>query len=241
MSMLLVVDPPGAESEPDVVSTGTVRSVLLVAAPPDTDAGAETLCAGSAGSAGVAGASDPGAGGAGAEALLAGSKGASDIGVEGGALFSGPAGRLEITVEAEALFAGPVETLDPGAGWEALVPGSPRSELLLGSPLGKSLFQTEAGMMYSLPTESVPRSVTPEDTVSVGAFVVVVLESGGYEKSSGVDRTVVLNLLNRSLDNVRGHTVVSSASVAVTTATLCRTGQFLSHGGQPSTVTLFVL
>jgi hypothetical protein len=108
------------------------------------------------------------------------------------------------------------------------------------SPLGKCELQTEEGMSYSLPRESVPLRVYDSGSVYVVGAVVVVLESGGAGVCFGEDMTFVLNLLRRSDVMVNGQIVVWSAVVAVTTATLCRTGQSFSHGGQPRTVTTLV-
>jgi hypothetical protein len=109
-----------------------------------------------------------------------------------------------------------------------------------GSPEGKCELQTEDGISYSLPSESVPRRVYDSGKEYVVGAVVVVLESGGAGVSLGEDKTLVLNLLRRSDVMVNGQIVVWRAVVAVTTATLCWTGQFFAHGGQPRTVMISV-
>jgi hypothetical protein len=95
--------------------------------------------------------------------------------------------------------------------------------------------QTEEGMAY-------PEGY-PDENVKVEDLVIVVVERGWSRFAIIDERTVVLNSLSRVELNVSGQTVVDTAVVAVTTATgalLWRTGQLVSHGGQPRTVTSWV-
>jgi hypothetical protein len=68
--------------------------------------------------------------------------------------------------------------------------------------------------------------------------VVVVVEISCVELGAEVETTVVAYELTREDVKVSGQTVVETAVLSVTTATLLwRTGQCSSHGGQPRTVT----
>ncbi|QDS77914.1 hypothetical protein FKW77_000876 [Venturia effusa] len=73
--------------------------------------------------------------------------------------------------------------------------------------------------------------------------VVVVVETVGKNGGvgAGVETTSVSNELSRDDVKVSGQTVVWTAVLRVTTATLlCLTGHLVSHGGQPSIVTMEV-